>query len=751
MLAAPNVSLAVDLGFVEFDLTAMLLDFLYTAVITITGWFMGLGAMLLNWGISDFVLGFARLFNETGVGVAVDSVWTLIRDFVNMTFIFGLVYIGFRMILESNDSQTKHWLATLIMAALLINFSLFITKAIIEVSNQFAVVILESGFTVTEEDGRKEVNIGGTLMDSMGLSSTLGIVTSQNGEGLPEGQGLLYIAGTGTMFMVAGFVFAVGGVLLIIRFAVLMFYLVLSPVLFLGWILPPLSGSMNKYWRKFLGESFFAPVYVLMLYFSFKILDGMQQSIQFGRENMDAGALMSGSGAEVIDASQSVLPFFILTCFFLIGSIVVSQRMVGDISNKAINVSHRFRQRAQRATGRWTARQTAGRAIRSAGMDASNAESSLNRRIATMSQGGATSRAAARFLDRTAGAGLRGVQNASVAGSESYNARNQRVETQNARLNQMAREQEREANVNNQETGAITRNSTTQEIDARQNERRRRRAEVQDMSNDEILNRAREDIEAVTASDFASLMTDGHITALRNSGILSNPEMEELEQNREDGIFEEAVATLNNTNATSAQLEEATQELTRIMSKMSDDQLTKMVRRNENGGLSGQAWITNPGIAALFSDNQMDTLRNSGQLSNVEFGDVRAARNQGLSYQAQNGTLASQGVINARNQANDRDFQNSQERTRRRMFNNAQNAAKLPVQALASSPEYLTPRIIDEYMRTNPNPQDLETIRRSLRGFLAGPNSQSVIGTWQNWVNNQNNSVMTSRFNPFNP
>lgn len=338
VLVTPLVSSAEEAGVFQ--------GLVYTLVITVTGWMLGIGGLILNYGINDFVLGFGKTFGDTGIGVAVNTTWTTIRDFVNMTFIFGLVYIGFKMILDSNDSQTKKWIAQLVVAALLINFSLLITKGVIEISNQFSYQIIANGFVtedVTDSSGQKvgiEVNMSAKLMQMMGISNALGGIVSTgeipNSVGSENAWG--YIFGTGILFLVTGFVFAAGGILLIIRFAILNFYMILSPVLFLGFILPPLQGSLQKYWGQFLSKCFFAPVYLLLLYFSFQVLQGMQTSGRYSQTNMDVAGITANSGATIAEAAQSTIPFFILTCFFLIGSLVIAQKMGAEGASKALSM-----------------------------------------------------------------------------------------------------------------------------------------------------------------------------------------------------------------------------------------------------------------------------------------------------------------------------------------------------------------------------------------------------------------------------
>jgi hypothetical protein len=75
-------------------------------------------------------------------GQFINQGWGVIRDIANVMFIFILLYIAIRHILQMGSSNTKRLLTSLIIAALLINFSLFFSKVIIDAGNIFSQTIL---------------------------------------------------------------------------------------------------------------------------------------------------------------------------------------------------------------------------------------------------------------------------------------------------------------------------------------------------------------------------------------------------------------------------------------------------------------------------------------------------------------------------------------------------------------------------------------------------------------------------------
>ncbi|MBP9842935.1 MAG: hypothetical protein KBC62_02930, partial [Candidatus Pacebacteria bacterium] len=155
----------------------------WKVLVAITGSLLYISGIVFDYSINSFVIGFADYYTNSGVGFAVDRTWVTIRDFVNLFFIFGLVYIGFKMILDSDDSNTRRWLVNLIIAALLINFSLFITKFVVDFSNQLSTQIAISGFNAQVVGNGNamgtgsawKVDITNQILSLMGIASLFNV------------------------------------------------------------------------------------------------------------------------------------------------------------------------------------------------------------------------------------------------------------------------------------------------------------------------------------------------------------------------------------------------------------------------------------------------------------------------------------------------------------------------------------------------------------------------------------------------
>ena len=225
VLGAPEPNGAPRAGWLE--------EILWTFVVGVFGTLVYLAGQLLNVAVETYTVGFANQFISLGLGFAVENLWETVRDIFNLTFIFGLVYIGFKMILNTGDTNARRMLVHIILAALLVNFSLFFTKFIIDFSNIAAAQIAQ-GFHVAGNAVGEQYRVSDKFAQIVGISNIYKD-DLQSAQSLAEGKasGFTYIFFTMIMFIIMAFVFFAGAILLMIRFVVLNLYMILSPIMFM--------------------------------------------------------------------------------------------------------------------------------------------------------------------------------------------------------------------------------------------------------------------------------------------------------------------------------------------------------------------------------------------------------------------------------------------------------------------------------------------------------------------------------------
>ncbi len=101
----------------------------YYLIFQPVNWITGLFGSLF-----DFFLGYSISDEAYRMGFAVEG-WKLIRDISNIFFIIILVWTGFAAVFDIGNISMKKVVPTLIINALIINFSLFATRLVIDISN----------------------------------------------------------------------------------------------------------------------------------------------------------------------------------------------------------------------------------------------------------------------------------------------------------------------------------------------------------------------------------------------------------------------------------------------------------------------------------------------------------------------------------------------------------------------------------------------------------------------------------------
>lgn len=277
-------------------------ELFYTLFVFIGTVILTFGGSFLDWSVRFLIVEMGDWFTGTGgVGDAnlsgtVAAGWTLIRDVLNLAFIFGLVWIGIKTILNSEDSGTRRALGYLIAAALLINFSLLITQVIIDFSNLLAAQIYAQLDAAGGGDDSLTMPITSSFLNSLGLTSILGSSPMAFG----EVGGFLKAIVTGLMvmifFSIAGLIFALGSILVITRFIALTFYMIFSPLMFIGWILPQFQDTASKWWKGFFKYVWFGPIFLFLIYLSAAMTQNISAAIGIGgfADYADSGEFDAG-------------------------------------------------------------------------------------------------------------------------------------------------------------------------------------------------------------------------------------------------------------------------------------------------------------------------------------------------------------------------------------------------------------------------------------------------------------------------
>ena len=229
-------------------------------------WIFGLVAMVFN-EVILYTLNMTELLSKITI---IDVGWTAVRDVINLIFIFLVLYVALNTIVGNADYGIKKMLSKIIIAAIFINFSLFFTQAMIDVSNIFALTFYTK---ITQLQGANITNVNSGI--SAAISHAIGlewIFKNTQGAGDINGVGLnataifTFAIGSTIFVMITLFVLFAGTLALIARAITLIFLMILSPIAFIGGVVPQLKGVSGDWWKRLTQNLIFAPVYMAFIY-----------------------------------------------------------------------------------------------------------------------------------------------------------------------------------------------------------------------------------------------------------------------------------------------------------------------------------------------------------------------------------------------------------------------------------------------------------------------------------------------------
>jgi len=282
---------------------------------SVGSWVFQLAAALVNFAYETNIEIMGDQF-----GVIQDGFATTL-SIANLGFVIALILIAFATILQVETFSMNKLLPKLIIAAILINFSLLIVGLFLDLSHVL------TNFFLSNLSGGGEA-LGDNLARSIDLSS---ILIPPNSAALTGGV-VLFSEGWVAIFVSAIFMalftwalaiaVAAVGVMFLLRYVTLIVLIIIMPI---AWISPliPVSyfSSINgTWWNKFLGQIFFLPV------IGFFLLLAIQGASKLGSAIQD-----QLSGVEALNRMQtafttggfgSLLPLFLqmMVFLFLIGA-----------------------------------------------------------------------------------------------------------------------------------------------------------------------------------------------------------------------------------------------------------------------------------------------------------------------------------------------------------------------------------------------------------------------------------------------
>lgn len=289
-----------------------------TIILKLFGVLLWLASSIFDLSIYISIISFKSLIASPGV----DAAWRIMRDLANLSFIFILFYIAISVIFDiSVGSNGKKLIVDVIIIALLVNFSGFLVRVVVDASNVVAYEFYSRmSYDPQANDGwvldKVNANIGTALVSKLGLMYH--VVPVENADDPNEvtitrlGHLQIVIGALGgiAIILMASFVLLVAAIMFFIRTVTLLFVYVFSPIGLTLRLIPMFKDAHGKWRDALLKQSFYAPAFLIPLFAVFKILGdkGLSTLAQ------DAGI---GTGLLKITSIQIIVMALIASCIFI--------------------------------------------------------------------------------------------------------------------------------------------------------------------------------------------------------------------------------------------------------------------------------------------------------------------------------------------------------------------------------------------------------------------------------------------------
>lgn len=304
--------------------------------VSFLGWMLGIVGMFFNWIMLVTVFQYSVYFgNSQGLLLA----WSILRDLGNIILLFGFIFIGIQTILNIGHFSVGRALPRLIIFAILINFSLFISEAIVDISN-----VLSSSFfsLVSSVDCSQMANsqecagkgLAGQVMQASGLSGVFSIRDLGSIWGASNGINMfVYYAGLSVFMIIMMTTIGAAAIMFVIRAITLMILLVVSPLGFAGMAIPQFEEQAGKWWKTLISQSFFAPIYLLFMFIGLKILEGARTTFSPGT------ASLSDALGQTNVSTGGLFIIFALAVGFMVAAMTMSKQLGAMGASFAVSVS----------------------------------------------------------------------------------------------------------------------------------------------------------------------------------------------------------------------------------------------------------------------------------------------------------------------------------------------------------------------------------------------------------------------------
>ena len=293
----PPVCFGMSLSGLSLDVPTCLLNVSQIIFFSIPAFLLWFVSYVFNF-IIYLALG-AAIYSDPFVS----SAWAIARDLANLFFILVLLYISIKLILGLGGSEVKKMIARVVIMAMLINFSMFFTKVVIDSSNILALIFYNKIGTLIKNPDRsektydkisEEKDLAGGLIGEFNPAKISGKdFANQATKVFKDNASSALAATTVGVLLIPVMISLVsfGGIIMLFviyifltiiiaffsRIVELLVLIIFSPIAFVSFSVPFLEKYQYIGWHDWLSRliksAFMAPIFMFFLYIIFTLIN----------------------------------------------------------------------------------------------------------------------------------------------------------------------------------------------------------------------------------------------------------------------------------------------------------------------------------------------------------------------------------------------------------------------------------------------------------------------------------------------
>lgn len=285
-------------------------------IFLVMGFLVSVALTLFEWAIDPSYISGAKSFLNAS---STYGMWKFVRDFFNLFFILSLLYLAFTTIFQVAKDYKKSLLSLVIMA-LLVNFSFPISRFLIDVTNVPMYFFASQIFSGTAKPGQD------ALSSVLSASKLENILIQKEGSGAeatfnPNSPGNTFARLI--MAIVFMFIFAITllvlAVMFVIRLIALVLLVIFSAVGFVGPVIPGMADLSEKWWKQFWNYALYGPAAMLMLLIATRFFSQIGSDSTFDSMKAVSSGITPDSSMAGFVGSMAMFSIPIVMLWFAIG------------------------------------------------------------------------------------------------------------------------------------------------------------------------------------------------------------------------------------------------------------------------------------------------------------------------------------------------------------------------------------------------------------------------------------------------